>query len=412
MNAKMNTTYLLLIGILIMLLTFPGGVAAKGSKIDYEKMKRDLTIMKVILDRLMKPDNSRMSWANGNTRAIYLDGYGVIFNYQYSMSKDLELIRTLSSEEAYQNTLERYKEEQEKAIQLYEEALKKAGKFSEHIGKAVENLERTKKITQTKRDKLAKETKKMKEKLKQNIIEFLGEYCDAINQLNPNDRITVVILPEMSPYFHFGTYLGQKRSGMNRLAATVQKSDITSYRKEAIDKKAFERHIHFSSDIEDERMKRDIEIMTNIFDTALKQSPQHALVARGETWGTYIDNFGVLFMMKVRGTLGLEIHHLDIDEEQIIISTNNESPKSSKEAPLENLKATLIDVLGSYGHSMRKLNRDKWIGIALESKLTEWKHDNGFNTLFIKVRKRDTDALNKDRINFETFKRRVVVTEY
>jgi len=413
MKHKLTKNISFLIGILILLVSFPDEAISKAGKIDYEKMKRDLAIMKTILDRIMKPEDSSALWMNGNTRAIYLDGYGVIFIYQHSMSEELALITRFKTENAYHKALEHYKEAQTEAMRKYREAFKKARKATEDYDEKIkEYMENAEKKKQAELSRISERTQKTEATLKENVIEFLGEYCDAINQLKPDDRITVVIIPEMSRYILLDQFFDKSEYGTNRVIATIQKSDIASYRREAIKKKAFKQRIHFSSDEDDDRMQRDIQIMTNIFDTAIKQSPQKDLIVRGETWGTFVRNFGALFMIKVRQAYGLKIHHLGDAEGQIIINTKEESPESPDENSLENLKATLMDILGSYGHTMRKLDRDEWIGIALELKLTELQRHDRASTLFIKVRKRDADALNKEQINFTTFKQRVEVTEY
>ena len=413
MKKKLKLSILYFLGFTLLLINFPDDCTSRETKINYEKMRRDLNIMKVILDRIMNPDESKPSWTNGNTRAVYLEGYGLIFSYKYSKSREFVLHNVLESGTLLQDAKAHENEERLIILEKYENSLKETAKARTKYKIALEKLNNTKKKKKQKLfDEYAEKAKIKEAKLRENIIEFFGEYCDAISQLKPDDRITVVILPGESHLIYFDKFLGAKKTDLNRVVATVQKSDISAYRREAINKNTFLRRVHFSSDADKSRMIKDIQIMTNIFDTGINQASTKSMIRHSETWGTYIKNFGALFMLKIRATSGLTTFLRDDEHSEFFINEKEELSENSIEDQLNNFKSTLIDILGSYGHTIRKLKHDEWIGIALESKLPKLKRGKGISTLFIKARKKDVDELNKEKISFAKFRRRVFITEY
>jgi len=403
---KISNIFSIVIYLIIALFGLNQIAYSRAEPIDYQTMKRDLNIMKVILDRIMSPEKSGLLLTNGNTRAIYLEGNGVIFIYQ---NTTIPVIISSSDEEAL--IVHQYDD----AIKNYNEVRKK---FISNAPKNRRSHSNVSVVTSTPESQLAeKKERELNEKFKSNIIEFLGEYCDALKQLNPNDQISVVILNNTEHYQPLRRLLGLSGQGTSCLIGSVKKADVTEYRRETISKPAFIERIHFETNTKNPHLKKDLQIMTTIFDTVLKESFEAEFDMRGETWGTYLTNFGALFVLKLRETVGGHTFNISNQNDEniyeIFLKQNRSDSKkeSQREQKLEKLKSSIISILADYGHTMRRLKADEWLGVALE--LNGFLHDeNGPSTLFFKIRKSDIDAFNQKRVNLEQFKERLVVREY
>ncbi|MBN1351202.1 hypothetical protein JXJ21_17415 [candidate division KSB1 bacterium] len=406
---------------------------AGDTAINYNKMKRDLSIMKVIFDRMMNPEDYNVSWGNGNTRAVYLEGYGVIFSYQYEISRNIILNDILERdieqnlrEDSILDVYEDRDSEFEQRVGKDEERLIILEKFGKEIDEAKNAYLKARQAEiEARRKQHAKSSEKMKAakleeaKIKENMTEFLGEYCDAINQLKPDDQITVIVLPAESNALYLDGIARSfwldasaiKENQPERIFATVSHADVLAYRSGSIKKDSFEKRIRFVSNETESRMNRDISIMTEIFETGMDQISKKGVLRHSQTWGAYIANFGALFLMKIRNTAGLQIIQHGDEISQIMLRTSEKSYVDfGKE--MTQLKSTLIELLGAYGHTLTQLAENEWIGIALELKLPPQQQADKRSTIFIKVKKKDVEDFSKEKLSDKRFRQRVVLTEY
>lgn len=392
------TNRCLLVGLIIVFsLNLPMTGLAKSKVIDHAKMKRDLNIMKAILDRIMNPNNSGSPWNAGNSRALFLDGNGVVFIYQSNHVDELFSLREYNSPVARKTYF--------KAMQYF----KKHKENTDEIIINIEGKKTDKEQSETKRKEIIQ--KKEKE-LKTNIIGFLGDYCDAINQLQSNDKISVVLLPFSSSYNSFVRILGHSNAFPELMVATVKKADISAYRKESINYNTFQKRVDFRIIEDNSSMAKDVQIMSGIFSSAFQHDSNENLAVIGDAWGTHLKDFGVLFMINARDsrrfqkmqflTTGKNIwHNFFIDE--------MEADDDDFTERLKNTQSKIIEILGDYGHTLRKLKDSEWIGVALEFGGSQHLKSEK-SPLIIKVRKKDVMAFRKDKINLREFKKRVLIS--
>jgi len=71
------------------------------------------------------------------------------------------------------------------------------------------------------------------------------------------------------------------------------------------------------------------------------------------------------------------------------------------------LSDQIVELLGQYGHTMRKVKDNEWIMVAVDFNYRIW--DSDADRLYIKVKKSDLLKYNRDEINFDTLKKSVKI---
>lgn len=67
----------------------------------------------------------------------------------------------------------------------------------------------------------------------------------------------------------------------------------------------------------------------------------------------------------------------------------------------------ILEILGQYGHTLRKVNENEWIMVALDLDNHLW--DQDWRWLYIKVRKSDITKYNREQIKIEELKKRAKI---
>ncbi|MFQ5770343.1 MAG: hypothetical protein ACE5HX_07395, partial [bacterium] len=164
--------------LLILMILFAAttiSIAQTSSKINWQRMQRDLDIMESILDRLLSPSSPYLGFWNKKTRGIYFEGYGVVFQVNAN-GNQMFYISVGKLDNAYINAREEY----EKYIELNSKHKKDEPTVVKIINEPEEKEAR---LSMSERIK----------ELKDSFTEFLGEYADAIGQLQKTDRVTILV---------------------------------------------------------------------------------------------------------------------------------------------------------------------------------------------------------------------------
>ncbi|MFQ6116088.1 MAG: hypothetical protein ACE5NG_18665, partial [bacterium] len=227
---------------------------AQASKhINWKRMQLDLDIMEGILNKLLNHSSLELHWGpwSSKARGLYFEGYGVIFQIDYSGYQLFVLNANELSKSIQQS--------KEEIIELKSRLKNEAPTLLKVKSKPEEEAE----IAIAERI----------ETLKEQLTEFLGTYADAIGQLETSDRITVLVnlRNNDSFYRYVGTPLSIEQKQVSMLEATAKKSDILAYRRGSISEKEFRRRVIFNQRSEDDNIRRNVDIMSNIMDTALSK---------------------------------------------------------------------------------------------------------------------------------------------
>ncbi|RMF58404.1 MAG: hypothetical protein D6743_17700, partial [Calditrichaeota bacterium] len=160
MNRKMLTAVLVAVVGLLGTPSFSPGQNAKH--IDWQRMTRDLEIMEGVLDQLLDGSYSRWGFERGTTRGVYFAGYGVVFQV------NLSSLRFFTAVTATQRAAKvRKKQDEETQVVVVAPDAEGTVELDENREKQIADM-------------------------KEQIVTFLGDYADAIRQLSPSERITVV----------------------------------------------------------------------------------------------------------------------------------------------------------------------------------------------------------------------------
>jgi len=438
----------------------PGTAKAQKSTIDYRKMERDLDIMENILEKLLSSVEMEPLHFQRDIQGFYLENYGVVFyaprtsSLPFDFSEHIARLRLLQEaekqhrqQEEAQKKLREAQRQYDAARKKYKEATKglpspskkqepegeiKPGKEIESEEPVVEPFEPMEAITEPVEPVELEEiqappepttAKQALETLKSNLAEFLGNYADAIRQLQPGDWISVI-----ADFNDGGTFAVPGEEPLRRLIAQASKREISEFRHTNGDLQAFQKRIRFTTQTVQEKLDKDIEILASIFETAMKQRSSEAFGGTSETNGLYLDPLGALFFMKVDLSSPLTVLRvpsaevLSQSEKSAVRSRGRESGvvigmlqgKQKREESwrerVNQLKDETVELLKDYGQTLRKLKADDWVVVAVDLGRS-WDQSQP-RTMLITAKKSDIDAANKERISLEEFKRRVQIREY
>lgn len=243
-------------------------------EIDYEKMDDVLHVMENVISMLLSEEDL-IYFKPEKVKGAYLEDYGVVFMVPLtSPTTSFLRSRTVRSEKE----------------QTVEESFKK---------------------------------------IREILTDFASSYTVAINQMKPNDWITMVVNPSTTSsnariFYEFDRVLTLSR-GVSRgetvvreeegfkpysFIMSVRKSDVTSYREESITMEQFSEAVLYSpigaqsEDYMTPKMQKDIEILSGILETVLEDHLNTSLSSES-IQGTYLKDYGVLFTVNAGSAISL-----------------------------------------------------------------------------------------------------------
>lgn len=403
--------------IFLSIILVPMSSFAQSSKINWDRMNRDLEIMQGVLDNLLAPSKPMLAFSNGGARGLYFDGYGVVFQIDLGGARLMDVVRL------------RMGNEFELAKELSEQAKARAfeGKPVSVAPISDEGPVIVDAITGTVLTKEDLTTGKRIELLEERAIEFLRDYADAIGQIKPTDRITILANFEHT-YGFFAVHLRgaenveKSPSGLN---ITAKKSDIVDFRKGKIDEKTFRNRVTFHKRLDSKQKNRNIDIMANILNTALNRKHRGEFRMDSKNRGIYLDGLGALFFIRgyllgERDVITYEYYlgkYLKEQEEmqasRVKTTTKSKKPEERIKESIKEFKDELVELVGDYGHTLRTLKpteyvvvninfRDNWRAHFLESP----------QQVILKVRKQDLDRYDRGELTLAALRKKVEIQEY
>ncbi len=337
-----------------------------------ESLLNDIEIMETVLDKLIKSNRSHPVPFGTNSKGFYLYDYGVIFNTDYSFPS--EKLFTVKAE----------------------------GLFYKYRAATV-RIDEEEKVEKKKFD-----VKEEIQKIEQSLTRFLGTYASSIRDLNPDERVTVII--------DFNGFAKSFRTTSDeipyQIIASVEMEDLKKYRQGNLSEQAFSKKIEFRRI---EFVEEDISILANVIKTSLEHTDGIDLFgSRNEVKGFRFEGHGVLFITNV--SLGsAEIHKIflngTVEKEFAFVSEKYKGKKNENyQENIKQLEQKLLHSISTYGHSLRNLNPNDWIEIAINFK--DVVADEKYSKSIIKVKKKAIDEYYRDKINFDQFKNAVHIIYY
>jgi hypothetical protein len=258
-----------------------------------------------------------------------------------------------------------------------------------------------------------REEKETIERYKESIILFFRNYVSALGQLQPQDRIAVLIRLED----------WQSLDSENSfLSAWISKQDIDRYRRNELNDSDFVKRIHFQLTDTETDIDTDITILSEIFDRAMNLSTYWGRLSSS---GVYLDGFGALFFMELpNGCLTKDAFSFVISSDRgnaVAYSINGQKMKAqmdrkkkTEEESLQEVQDTLFEVMASYGHTLR-LKPQEWIVLEVNVGGKWFLFDRDRQSpshLIFKLKKKDLDDYNRSMISLSDLRNKLVQHTY
>lgn len=402
----------------IALFTFCTSVLAD---MDWKRMKRDLSIQESILDRFF--DEKKVS-----TTGLYIENHGVLLIASGGTQKYEVRVRAIGKDESSdiaifdEDVIQRQMIRGDRVLRIQKS---KGDKSSENEEEEILEFSMT--------EKKPEASQSQNETTKKQITEFLSIYGNTIGQLKDDDRITI-LLHSSEPDFHSFSFshFDRQRDALNKeafkkrmetvnktheaskkqletlrirmeaskkepLEASVTKRDIEAYNRGKIDEQTFYDRITFREHEPQPSRDNRIDIMADILTNILKKDSDLHFLSGTQCTGFYQKGIGALFLVSRKSSL---LHF---------------EPKNT-----DAFKTAVIETLADYGPTLRGLSPEE--SIIVHTNLTGQSHfkiadkDKTADIkppdrILFRVAKRDLDAYASQKIDLDTFKKRVAITE-
>lgn len=341
-----------------------------------QELLDDIKILEAVLDKIIAPESEHIHFFSSNTKGYYLVNYGVIFNAGYSLFNrgiiSLDFDKRIKLNEKNFVILEAENEEEE-----------------------------------------TKEFDKELEKLKKSIARFLSEWTAALSDLNPDEKVAVIVnfngfLPTLKNFYDHSAH---------QLIASVAIKDISNFRRGEIPQKEFYNRIAFD---EVKSIDEDISILSNIIQTSLQHTDKKTkLGMAGDVKGIYFKGYGAIFFADISFGPGADTYSraftiysdaLKKGRERAITVESFSDDLERKEKDIEKIEQKLIELISNYGTNLRTLQPEEWVEIAVNFKGIPVKEN--YSKSILKVQKKTIDDYSRDRIKFDQFKKQVNIIYY
>ena len=392
---------------------------------DWKRMKRDLSIQESILDQFF--DEKKVS-----TTGLYIENHGVLLIASGGTKKYEVRVRAIGKDESSdiaifdEDVIQRQMIRGDRVLRIQKN---RGDKSNENEEEEILEFSMTAKTPEASQS----EKREQNEAIKKQIAEFLSIYGNTIGQLKDDDRVTI-LLHSSEPDFHSFSFshFDRQRDALNKeafkkrmetvnktheaskkqletlrirmevskkepLEASVTKRDIEAYNRGKIDEQTFYDRITFREHEPQPSRDNRIDIMADILSNVLKKDTDLRFLSGTQCIGFYQKGIGALFLVSQKSSL---LHF---------------EPKN-----IDAFKTAVIETLADYGPTLRGLSPEE--SIIVHTNLTGQSHfkiadkDKKTNIkppdrILFRVAKRDIDAYASQKIDLDTFKKRVAITE-
>ncbi len=241
-------------------------------------MEKDIAIMENILDKMIVEDSPIFFSYGDRFQGEYYDDYGIVLTVEsagfFNLGEQLELripelppIPIIDEDGRIQ--LSDQEEEDRKRIK-----------------------EQQQKLEQKKQDTQAEIDKKL-EMVKEILLEFFFNYTRGTLEMKESEKIMVNLKVDRS------RHLDRKYNIPAVIQMTATVADLKRFYRGKMDESKLEQKLIFNAPTSDNQ-KKDIEVMTNIFDTFLEKKSEF-WNKRNKSTGFYLEGFGAVFNVPIAG---------------------------------------------------------------------------------------------------------------
>ena len=381
-----------------------------------KRMDRDLRIMEGVLDKLLAGKSS-VRFFNGHTKGLYIKNFGIVFHTQKSGPAFINRF-----EMPVYRVHEHLKElMEEKVDQKIREPVQKNELTEEQDIEASDFNEADLLIKTGLHDKNVKDAEKQAiEELKDKIDLFFQNYTPAIGQLQPQDRVAVLV--------NFQNWeMDDSKNAF--LSGSIIKKDLDQFRKNQLSRADFYKQILFQVSDPEKDITKDVEIMSEIIDRSMNIS---SFTSEASNSGIYIDGLGSLFFIHIPGTIfsfskdGNEINILARGEygkaapflakkySDKIDEKTEDKEDNSYDEHLKKIQDELFDIMASYGHTLRLKPEERIIfNVDMGERLLFYGPKSKSPSRFVfQLVKKDLDNYNSGLISKDDLEKKLIFHNY
>lgn len=362
-----------------MLLILTTASIAGQSEINYERMQRELGIMETILKTIMSGNDIQEYYTSPYVRGSYLEGYGVIYQLSYS-SRNYRGIKAPEARESF-------------------------------------------------------------DKMRESLTNFYADYASLINQVNPDETISLIVYPNDASLNRWTTSRTTDPLYANEVfephpfILSARKSDLANLSLET--RIQLNRVVKYTPISKTDEMyitnatKEDVLIMRRILERSLEDHFRIS-ISSSAVQGSYIKDYGVLFNLStsssiystaaritllatgilvvdslITGDKGIAIRIDNPDrfiDQNIALLARQERSKSI-EKQKDELIDLLLEVLGTYGGTIKELKPNDRVTVYMTPSSSSWSFPSETN-LIISLEFKDIEDFQRGRITLNTLKNR------
>lgn len=412
------------------LVAFPQpGSAQQANNIDRKRMSRDLDIMDGILGKLFSNEDSHTHFPmSNNVDGSYLPGYGVMFRVPSDLfTSPFRYFRIKQVTDNIQQVKEHIKQEQEhikqeqERVKQEQERLKAKGEKGDTV-----NLPAPPALPSPPDFGVALSTDTSsygltKKEIIDRAVTFLSDYADAIGQLQSTDHVTIDIERSWNTYFlrpsmnEAGTTYSSSGTDDNKdIYISSRKSDITAHRTGKISDAVFRSRISVSDGTANSQQTREFDIMSNILESAFKDSRIRNIVPNGDVSFSYLPDYGVIYYMQAGLKLGYFISNLNPSDLKAVVVTGRSNTSNSRTTVaakkayddfLNEVSETLID----YGRTLHALKPGQQLLLSIG---TNEASDNIPAHVMFQVSQKTLSDYDAGKISRDQALKDITVTKY
>ncbi|MEX0608843.1 MAG: hypothetical protein WD016_10845 [Balneolaceae bacterium] len=387
--------------LLIGLITLLFGTFAEAQNFDANRMNRDIKIMENILDELFKID--ARSDRNGihialagsnltNVKGTYLPGYGVIFKIPQITHTGLPSSISVDNGGGNRNVSFYYKTDDNEA-----------------------------------NDKAISE-----ETITTRITEFLQDYASTIGQLKDDENVLVIYGSQNNGRRYYVVRElridsdEEESKPLPIISVSVSKKDLEAVRSGGLQADAFKERLSISKSANKEYL--DLKVMSNIFETALRDASKNSFQLSGHVNYLMLENFGALFSLNLRYNYGENyapaIFGVREFRTAVTRARNIEAKQESEEEmnekqeeteakiaeDYEKFKTDIKEYIVDYGRTLSSVSSDQFI--LTTATINKWANNDVPERLDIQIKKSVLEQLDKGAISRDQALKQVTITEY
>lgn len=405
----------ILIGLMTLLLS-PLSIA---QDFDTNRMNRDIKIMENILGELFKIETKSTSRTSSSSNSAfqvrevsgsgkvsgfvtsnilgnqsnqvsgnYIPGYGIIFKIPYLLSRNISSISVI-------------KNSGEPSISFYYDSDDNSG-----------------------------DNQVTEETVITRITDFFNDYAPTIGQLGGDERVTIVYGERKENAPQLRVYNRSDDSQKNEeikpipvITVSAKGSDLTALRSGRLSSDDFENRLSISKDAGKEKERLDLEVMSNILNTAFEDGGDKAFHLINSNSLSYItiNGFGVHYTLDMHRGHGLqslafgtltffENSNSSEDEDSARkIQEAREKRENTIKEEYQNLLDQMSEYLVDYGRTLNSLSNDQFLIVT--ANITDHRNIVPSQVNF-QLKKSVLDQLDRGQISREDALNAVTISEY